>query len=175
MLSELVGELVGSQTGGTTETLFGIALRELAKQQRPIVIDEAWNMLHDARLLETLRDLSDLVENLIVIGGEHRVTNRLSMRFPQISSRITEIVEFKAATKADVRVCCDTLAEVPIADCLVEDIHRASGGYLREIKNAIARAEAFGKRNAAGKTVTARDLHGQELCRDRKAGLPTVR
>jgi hypothetical protein len=174
MLSELAGELVGSQTGGSTEALFGIALRELAKQQRPIIIDEAWNMLHDARLLETLRDLSDLVENLIVLGGEHRVTNRLSMRFPQISSRITEIVEFKPASKADVRVCCDTLSEVPISDCLVEEIHRASQGYLREIKNAIARAEAFGKRNA-GKAVTARDLHGQELCRDRKAGLPTVR
>lgn len=174
MLAELVGELVGSQTGGSVESLYNIALRELAKQQRPVIVDEAWNMLHDARLLETLRDLSDLVENLIVLGGEGRVMNRLATRFPQIASRITEIVEFKPAAIKDVRVMCDTLAEVPIADDLVEEIHRQSGGHLREIKNAIARAESYGKRNG-NKQVAAKDVKGQELCRDRRAGLPTVR
>lgn len=174
MLSELVAELVGSETAGSTKALFEIALRELARSQKAIVVDESWNMLHDAKLLETLRDLSDLVENPIILGGEKRVTNRLALRFPQIASRISEIVQFEAATVQDVRICCEALSEVPIADCLVAEIHRQSSGFYREIKNAIARAESFGKRNA-GKPVTAEDMKGQELCRDRKAGLPSPR
>jgi hypothetical protein len=174
LLSELVGELTGAETSGSTKTLFGIALRELARRQCAVVVDEAWNMLHDSRLLETLRDLSDLVENVVVLGGEKRVTDRLTQRFPQISSRISEIVQFAPASVKDVRIMCDALAEVPISDDLVEAIHKASGGYYREIKNAIARAETFGKRHA-GKQVAAKDVAGQELCRDRLGGLPTVR
>jgi hypothetical protein len=131
-------------------------------------------MLHDARLLETLRDLSDLIENLVVLGGEHRVTSRLSSRFPQIASRISEIVEFGPASIEDVRICCDTLSEAPIADDLVAEIQRQSAGHLREIKNAIARCEIVGKRNS-GKPVKLADMGGRELCRDRKAGLPAAR
>lgn len=174
MLAELAEALVGSQTPGNTETLYNVVLRELSKRQAPVLIDEAWNMLHDARLLETLRDLSDLLENLVILGGEQRVTNRLGQRFPQIASRIIEIVEFRAATVADVRAMCDALSEVPISDDLVAEIHRASSGYYREIKNAIARAEPFGRRNP-GKAVTLKDVVGKELCRDRRAGLPAAR
>lgn len=173
MLSELAGELVGSEVGGPTRQLFVTCLAELAKQQRALIIDEAWHMLHDVRLLETLRDLSDNLENLVIIGGEPRVTQRIATRHPQLASRISEIVEFKAATVADVRTMCDTLSEAPIADDLCAEIHRVSSGYLREIKNAIANCEIAGKRS--GKAVTLADMKGKELCRDRKAGLPASR
>jgi hypothetical protein len=174
MLAELAGELTGTQTPGGTRALYELVVRELMRQGRPIIIDEAWNMLHDARLLETLRDISDLVENLIIIGGEHRVTARLSARFPQIASRISEVIEFGTATIEDIRICCDTLSETPIADDLAAEIFKQSGGHLREVKNAIARCEQIGKRNS-GKPVKLADMGGRELCRDRKAGLPSAR
>jgi DNA transposition AAA+ family ATPase len=174
MLAELAAELVGADVAGATRQLFVQCLAELAKQGRALIIDEAWNMLHDVRLLETLRDLSDNLENLVVLGGEPRVTQRLASRHPQIASRISEIVEFRGASVEDVRTMCDALAEAPIADDLVAEIHRVSGGYFREIKNAIARCETMGKRNA-GKPVTLADMKGKELCRDRKAGLPAPR
>lgn len=174
MLSELAGELLGSEISGSYRTLYLAVLRELGLRGCPIVIDEAWNMLHDMRLFETIRDFSDNVENVIVIGGEDRVTQRLAARAPQIVSRMTDIVAFKPATLDDVRACCDTLAEVKIDDSLVAEILRQSRGYLREVKNAIAKAETHGKRNA-GKPVTAKDMEGVELCRDRKGGLPSPR
>jgi len=170
MLSEIIAVLMGSEASGSNQQKFLVALRELARRGCPLIIDEAWNMLGDARLLETLRDFSDTLENLIIIGGENRVTDRLKARYPQIASRITATADFKLATSGDVRTLCDTLCEVTIADDLVTRILSDSGGYTREIKNCIATCEKVGKRN--GKTVTAKDMEGQELCADRRGGLP---
>jgi hypothetical protein len=174
MLTELAGELVGSEVAGTTRSLFVTCLAELAKQGRALIIDEAWHMLSDVHLLETLRDLSDNLENLVILGGEKRVTQRLASRHPQIASRISDIVEFRAAEAPDVRVLCDTLCEAPIADDLCAEILRESAGFYREIKNAIAECELVGRRNS-GRLVTAADMKGKKLCRDRTAGLPAPR
>lgn len=173
MLMELAGELVGSEMAGATRGLFVTCLGELAKQGRALIIDEAWHMLHDVRLLETIRDLSDNLENLVIIGGEKRVTQRLAARHPQIASRISEIVEFRPASVEDVRTMCDALSEIPVADDLVAAIRTESQGFYREIKNAIGEVEPVGRRS--GKLVELADMKGRKLCRDRKAGLPSLR
>jgi hypothetical protein len=170
MLSELVAAL-GQQPAHKIADLNDQALSALARSKAALVIDEARNMLHDPRLFETVRDLTDIVEMPFILGGEDFVLGRLAARFPQISSRITVPVSFELATVDDVRVCCDTLCEVPVADDLVAEIHRQSEGYYREIKNAIAVVEAAGKRHR-GKPVAAADMQGQPLCRGRKALRP---
>jgi DNA transposition AAA+ family ATPase len=166
LLAEIVSEL-GFSSGNSLQALFNQALGALAQSPCPIVIDEARNMLHDGRLLETLRDLSDLTEVPIILGGEDFVLGRLASRYPQIASRISEVVKFEAASIADVRICVDTLCEVKVADDLVAEIHKQSLGYLREIKNAVAACEAFGKR-LGGRELTLADIGGQKLCRDRR-------
>jgi DNA transposition AAA+ family ATPase len=168
MLSELVTEL-GEAPERRVADLEDQAMRALALSKRPVVIDEARNMLHDGRLLETIRDLTDMTELLFVLGGEDFVLKRIAARFPQIDSRITSVASFERASLEDVRICCDVLSEVAVADDLVAEIHRQSQGYYREIKNAIAYVETFGKRHK-GRAVTLADMTGQQLCRGRHEG-----
>lgn len=170
MLSELVTEL-GLEPARRTKDLQDQVLEAIAISRRPIVIDEARAMLQDARLLETLRDITDQTEQSFILGGEDFVYKRIAARFPQISSRISEVVKFEEATLADVRACCEALAEVKIADDLVAEVHRQSLGYYREIKNAIAAIEVVGKRNK-GKTVALSDMGGHPLCRNRHDASP---
>jgi DNA transposition AAA+ family ATPase len=167
MLGDLVEEF-GQQPERRFPDRFAQLMGLLSKSKRAIVIDEARNMLHDMRLLETIRDLTDAVEPLFILGGEEFVAKRLEARFPQISSRISSDVTFERATLPDVRACCDELSEVAIADDLVPRIHGESRGYYREIKNAIAAAEAVGKRR--GGKVKADDLKGVPLCHTRGEG-----
>ncbi|HEY1502952.1 MAG TPA: hypothetical protein VGF92_01565, partial [Stellaceae bacterium] len=110
-------------------------------------------------------DLTDAVEPLFILGGEEFVSKRLEARFPQISSRISADVTFERATLTDVRTCCDDLSEVTIGDDVIPRIHEESRGYYREVKNAIATAEAIGKRK--GGKVKADDLKGIPLCHTR--------
>jgi DNA transposition AAA+ family ATPase len=165
MLQEIAGEL-GLDAAGNVRDVFGQVLGALVAGGRPLVIDEARNLLHDAKLLETLRDLSDTSENTIVLSGEEFVLKRLTTRYPQIRSRISEVVEFRPATAADIRLICDELAEIKIADDLVAEIHAQSSGFLREVKNAVAAVERFGKLQGLG-LIEAKHVAGKRLCQDR--------
>jgi hypothetical protein len=164
MLADLAEEF-GQQPERRFPDLFAQIMGLLSKSRRALVIDEARNMLHDMRLLETMRDLTDAVEPLFILGGEDFVSKRLEARFPQISSRISADVSFERASPEDVRICCDELSEVTIADDVVPRIHTESRGYYREIKNAIAAVEAVGKRR--GGKVKAEDVRGIPLCHTR--------
>lgn len=152
---------------GTKQQLFGRILEHLALNQIPIVIDEVEKTRHNPRLLEGVRDLSDLTEVEVVLGGTADALRYLA-RHPQWSSRISATAKFAQATAADVRLMCDTLCEVKVADDLAEEILKQSQGYFREVKNAIAAAERIGLANGGG-TVCLADVARIELCRNRKA------
>lgn len=147
IMTELVREL-GHAPARRSEDLFAQALNVLARDPRPLVIDEAEHALHDARVLESVRDLTDMTEITTVLVGMEHVQAKIA-RHAQISSRIAAVVHFTAATFDDVRVCCDTVSEVKVADDLVEDITRQAGGRLREVMNAIAAVERIGKASGA--------------------------
>jgi DNA transposition AAA+ family ATPase len=163
ILSELVKEL-GHAPARRSEDLFAQALNVLARDPRPLVIDETEHALHDSRVLESIRDLTDLTEVTTVLVGMEHVQARIA-RHAQISSRIASVVQFTAATPADVRVCCDTVCEVKVADDLVEEITRQAGGRLREVMNAIAEVERIAKANGAA-GIDLRTVGRQRLVHD---------
>ncbi|HEX9844789.1 MAG TPA: ATP-binding protein [bacterium] len=171
LLTELVTEL-RLAPARSNEAMFGQALAAIARDPRPIVIDEVEHTLRDAKVLESVRDLSDLVEVPVILVGMERVQQRIA-RHLQISSRIAQVVEFLPATLDDVRTCCDTLAEVAVADDLVAEMHRLTGGRLREIINALATVEREARRNKL-QTVTLDDLRGKTLAHDWQARKPKV-
>ena len=161
-LAELAEELKVEASGRSKE-VFARIVAAIGKEQMPIIIDEVQHTLADgARVLEAVRDISDLTETIIVlVAGEERVQLRIA-RYPQISSRILRMVEFHAASLEDVRRCCEELAEVTIADDLVEEIHRQSAGRMRDVINAIAAVEQSAKRNGKKKVALA-DFAGKAL------------
>lgn len=153
-------------TSGRAKEIFARIVAVVGKRQMPIVIDEVQHtLINGARVLEAVRDISDLTETIIVlVAGEERVLPRIA-RYPQISSRIGKVVEFERASIEDVTRCCKELADITIAPDLAAEIHRQSGGRMRDVINAIAIIERAAKR--AGSThVKAADFAGKALVHD---------
>ena len=163
-----LAERLGLSAAGQKQELFkNIVNRQGGAEPVPIIIDEVENTRHNSRLLEVVRLISDTTETEVVIGGTE-VALRFITRHPQLSSRVYATVKFLPATRADIRLMCDQLAEVKIADDTVERILADSRGYVREVKNAIGKCEAVGKLNP-GRTVTAADVASLQLCTNRSA------
>lgn len=133
-----------------------------------VVIDEVDHISRNARLLETIRDLSDMLEIPFILVGMGKVRDNLT-RFKQISSRVARYVQFQPASTQDVRTMVNAVCEVPVSENLIELLRKESGGKLREIKEGINNIEKFGKRNA-GQTVDVTQMAGQVLLNDRKTG-----
>lgn len=151
---------------GRAKEIFARIVAVVGKRQMPIVIDEVQHtLINGARVLEAVRDISDLTETIIVlVAGEERVLPRIA-RYPQISSRIGKVVEFERASIEDVQRCCKELSEITIAADLAAEIHRQSGGRMRDVINAIAIIERAAKRSGSSH-VKAADFAGKALVHD---------
>lgn len=147
----------------------------LQRRTFAVVVDEADHISRNARIMETIRDFSDMGDIVFVLVGMGKIRDHLTL-LPQVASRVQPPVKFEAASLADVKRFCDQKSEVPIADCLVGFVHKITDGYNREIVEAIASIERFGKRNGANADtpVTLRDMAGQVLVTDRRTGHPII-
>ncbi|MBO9421741.1 AAA family ATPase [Labrenzia sp. R4_2] len=157
------------------------ALEELAGRQASamlenrtfgLVIDEADHVSSKSAILETIRDISDMIELPTVLVGMGKVNDNLA-RFPQVASRVSQKVRFKKATREDVKALIGARCEVPVADDLLDFVLKVSAGFNREILEAIANIERFGLRNepdAGGLTRT--DMAGQIIINDRSSNRP---
>lgn len=168
-----LAETLKLDSRGKAKDIFGRIAGVLGGQQIPLVIDEAEHCLRDsAQVLEAIRDLSDLTEVMVILVGMDQVQAKIA-RHAQICSRIAKVVEFQPATPEDVAELCKQLAEVSIEASLVAEIHRQSGGRVREIMNAIAAVEQTTKRN--GKTAASlQDMAGMVLTHDWQARRPRM-
>lgn len=138
-----------------------------------LVIDEADHIVRRVECLEGLRDLTDYLELPVILVGMGRIRSSLS-RYPQIASRIAQHVQFEPCSASDTAAMIRGLAEVEVAACLIDYVHAESRGLAREIKEAIARIEEYGRRNEGPVTVQA--MAGQVLMYDRTNSQPiTVR
>lgn len=139
------------------------------KKTFAVVVDEADHISRSARIMESIRDFSDMGDIPFILVGMGRIRDNLAL-LPQVASRIAQYVGFETAKVEDVRRLVDALCEVPVADCLVAFVHTVTEGFNREIVEAIAAIERFGKRNAGGKPVTLAMMAGQPLVNDRRTG-----
>lgn len=154
---------------GTRRERFQRITAKLLNTQIPIVLDEVQHCLpNNASVLEALRDITDITETVaILVAGEEKVLRRIA-RFPQLSSRICETVEFGPATLEDTALLCREICELEVEPDLVAEIHRQSKGSTRLIVNAIAAVEGHGKRNRV-KSVSLANMAGHELVHDWQA------
>lgn len=147
---------------------------EMSGRQFAIVVDEADHVSRKAVLIDTLRDLADLVSVPVILVGMGKIRDNLT-KYPQTASRISRYIRFEPARFEGVRQFLDEKCEVPVAPDLAEFVHRATGGFNREILEAIRSIEKFGLRNAPGpEGLTMRDMAGQHLINDRKSGQPIM-
>lgn len=166
-LHEEVCEQFSLPATGSKKQMLAQIIDKLIAQPVPIIVDEVENTRHNYRLLEVIRLIADEAEVEVVLGGTDVVLGFIN-RHKQIASRVFKTVPFKVASREDVRLMCDQLSEVKIADDLVDRLLADSNGYLREIKNGIGRVEAIGKINP-GKVIGASDVAATQLCTNRQA------
>lgn len=145
--------------------------RQAVIERRPfgIIIDEVDHISRSAKILETLRDLSDLLEIPFIFVGMGKVRANLT-RFPQVASRVGQYVEFQPASRDDVNKLVSGLCEVEVADDMIEFLHRVSKGRIREIKEGLMAIERFGRHNNGA--VSRRDMAGEVLLNSRENGRP---
>lgn len=177
MMRELLSSIGVNNTAHSFEKMYAQALEALGRRARQadrngevfaVVVDEVDHISKSARLLETLRDLSDMLEIPFILVGMGRVRHNLT-RFPQIVSRCGAMVEFQAASLEDAKALAAGLCEVEIDEPLLKVLHRESGGHYRELMDGLKNIERFGRLNS-NSTVTAEEMAGLELLRDRKTG-----
>ncbi|MFZ5427109.1 MAG: AAA family ATPase [Thermodesulfobacteriota bacterium] len=150
---------------GSAQQLFARLLERVVEAQTPIVIDEAEFTLHNgAKALEKIRDISDRAEVTVVLIGMEKIQSSIA-KHKQIHGRIAQVVEFKPATLADVAYACAELAEVGMTDALKAEVHRISGGRMREVLNLIASIERIAKING-NDSMDVQDLDGVDLAFD---------
>jgi len=156
---------------GTAQQLFSRLLERVVAAQTPIVIDEAEFTLHNgAAALEKVRDLSDRAEVTVVLIGMERIQQSIA-RHKQIASRIAQVVEFAASSLADTEQACRQLAEVSMSPALMAEVHRISGGRMREVLNVIAAVERIAAINGQS-DVDVADLGGAALAFDWQTRTP---
>lgn len=181
MMAELLGEARINPAHGH-EARFRACLSMLRERmglaramgaQFAVVIDEADYVSRHSRLVDAIRDLADLAEVPFILVGMGRIRDNLT-RHPQTASRISRYVRFEPADIADVEGFLAAKCEIKVAPDLAAFTHRATGGFNRELLEAITAIERFGHRNppAAPEGLTAREMAGQHLINDRKSGQP---
>ncbi|WP_142851048.1 AAA family ATPase, partial [Telmatospirillum sp. J64-1] len=132
MMRELLGSL-NVVPAHSFERMYGQALQALGARARQaersdeifaVIVDEVDHIVRSAKLLETLRDLSDMLEIPFILVGMGRIRTGLT-RYPQIASRISKPVEFQRASLEDVRAMVKGLCECEVKDDLIAFLHKA--------------------------------------------------
>lgn len=169
-LTELAKAL-GMDADGASCSLFSNLLDRLSGSGVPLVIDEAEFTLHyKAAVLEKVRDFSDHAKTMVVLVGMDSIRKKIA-RHQQIFSRIAQVVEFRPATLADVRQACEELADIGMSEGLMAEVHRISGGRMREALNVIAAIERVAALNGLDRVEVA-DLEGAALSYDWRSCSP---
>lgn len=133
------------------------AVLALIERPRPVVIDEVEDALsHDARALDTMRKLIDMVEVPLILVGRERTPDRI-LRQPQIASRVAGVAEFQPLTLDDIQLVIEELVEGEVAEEVAAKVQADSAGYIREVMTAVAEIDLVARRKKGG-TVTLTDL-----------------
>lgn len=181
MMRDIIGAL-GEIPSHSFEKMFTQAMNLLAQKASDaerdgrvfaLVIDEVDYISRSSKLLESIRDLSDFIEIPIILVGMGVIRHNLA-RFPQVASRIGQYVDFKPLDLEDTRLLMNTLCSKHIEDALIAFTHKVTGGFVREIKEAIASIDRFAARNSEVKEITFEMLEGQPLMNDRKNSKPIL-
>ena len=146
---------------------------EMSGTQFGIVIDEADHVARKALLVETLRDLADIAAVPVMLVGMGAIRDQLK-RYPQVSSRVSRYVRFEPADQEDVQRFLDVQCEVPVAPSLASFVLKATGGFNREIREAIVSIERTAERldRKPDQPLELEQMTGRHLINDRATGQP---
>lgn len=143
LMRAILAELQVEPRGGTAR-MFDDAIEAIARDTRPIYIDEADHLVRRMSMCEALRDIHDMSTAPVILVGMAGIDKRLS-HLKQFTRRILQEVRFEPLDKDDTRAVARELCEVAIAEDLLDLVHRRLHGNIGLIVVALSRIEAFAR------------------------------
>jgi DNA polymerase III delta prime subunit len=120
LLEELVAEL-GESPAWRTSDLFRQAVEALAGTKRIVFLDEIDYLTHDARVIETIRDIHDTTHSPFIFIGMHEADKKLK-RYRHLYRRFSQIMRFDPLTKEDVVSVVKQICEVQVDEDAIDTI-----------------------------------------------------
>lgn len=147
-------------------------LKGLLRERREMVLlDEADYIIRDARKLNVVRDLHDATGTPFVLVGMAGAREAVARRSPQFWSRVSQEVEFKALTGADVQVIGAEMADLELPPEMALEVKRRTDGNFRNVVVMLAALETLIKTNApAGKEGVSMKLVEKAAAKLRAVG-----
>lgn len=152
MLCSIARELgIDSRKFNNSEMVEAIVQR-LSDREHPIFIDEADYVVERKTLIDTLRDIHDLSTVPVILIGMHGIEKRIRNN-EQFTGRVAQWVAFEGIDMEDTRMLSDALAEVRIADDLLDVLHtdaspkgnRSAGAEVRRVTVGIGQIEYYAR------------------------------
>jgi len=129
LLEELVAEL-GEAPMRRVSDLFRQCVDMLLEYPRMIFVDEVDYLTHDARVIETLRDVHDITGAPVVFIGMQMADKKL-MRYKHLYDRFSEVVKFQDLSEADVRTIANDMCEVKLREDAIKHIHLQANRFRK--------------------------------------------
>jgi len=153
LLASLATELRVSEKirkSNRTAVLFQAVIDHLNERPRIIFVDEidrvfaGANQRNGNNIIEILRDVHDVAHIPLILVGEENsaIAIQESGRFAR---RITQWVNFSGIDRDDARIVADTVAEVRIADDLLDHLYAEAGANIGRVIVGIDALERHGK------------------------------
>ncbi len=118
---------------GTTDNVFKLCIEILEDHpETVIIIDEIDYAYKHPKLLGSIRDIVDETLVIVILVGMQTARDHLSRLNEHYFDRCNAFVEFKPATKKDIRLIAHEIMEIPVTDLMVTQIYENCRGNLRK-------------------------------------------
>ncbi len=131
LLEEIVAEL-GEAPQRRVSELFRQCVDMLLEKPRTLFVDEVDYLTHDARIIETLRDIHDVTGTPVVFIGMGMADKKL-MRFKHLYDRFSEIVKFHDLSLADIKSIAEQMCEVKLSEDALQYIFSQANRFRRAV------------------------------------------
>ncbi|MDB5802309.1 MAG: transposition protein [Rhodocyclales bacterium] len=132
-LLEKILEEMSIAPSGTISTMLDQVCRELAANDRMLIIDEADHAVRSRSMLELLRDIYEGSQATLMIIGEEKLPTNLE-KHERFHSRVLTWIPAQAVSLADARELTRIYApEIEVGDCLLKHIVDIAQGSVRRV------------------------------------------
>ena len=155
LLEEIVNEL-GESPAYRTQDLFKQAVDALIGTNRVVMLDEVDYLAHDARVIETIRDIHDVTNSPFIFIGMDQADKKLK-RYRHLWRRFSQVVKFEPLGKHDVENVLKQICEIEFDELIIDYIFGAGELTVAALYRWAMRLEQIGKRSNKNK-ITVDDM-----------------
>lgn len=145
-LNDLLHEL-NEKEHGITKNAYDRLVEVLLTDPKLIIIDEVDHMLHDGKVIETMRDIHDETGNCFLLLGMQDAERKLKGH-PHLYSRFADVMRAEAISKKEILEIADTLCDIPMDESGAERLYDVTNGEFRKIITWLYALERKAKANS---------------------------